>query len=163
MSPGIPYSRNPSPRGPSSEDPNPGNNGSLVPEARVRALVAARAALDKLGADVAVLEVGAIIAIIESFVLVSASNTRQVLGIVEAVEQALAEHDGSRPLSTEGRADASWVLIDYGDVVVHVFLDATRSYYDLDRLWSDAPRIEVGDERSERPDQGFGVSGAMAR
>jgi ribosome-associated protein len=120
---------------------------SSISESQERALVAARAALDKLGTDIAVLEVGAIIAIIESFVLISASNTRMVLSLVEAVEQALLEHDGSRPLSTEGRSDASWVLVDYGDVVVHVFLVETRAYYDLDRLWSDAPRIEVIDER----------------
>jgi ribosome-associated protein len=120
--------------------------GTEVPESQERALVAARAALSKLGTDIVVLEVGAIIAIIESFVLVSASNTRMVLSIVDEVEAALRTHDGSRPLSTEGRSDASWVLVDYGDVVVHVFLEETRAYYDLDRLWSDAPRLEVVDD-----------------
>ena len=124
---------------------------AAVSEASVRALVAARAAMAKNGTDIAVLEVGAIIAIIESFVLVSASNTRLVLSIVDEVEQALAAHDGSRPLSIEGRNDANWVLIDYGDVVVHIFVEATRAYYDLDRLWSDASRIDVVDEPAAAP------------
>jgi ribosome-associated protein len=68
---------------------------------------------------------------------------RQVRTIVDEVEKALVEHDGSKPISVEGLADASWVLLDYGDIVVHVFLDETRAYYDLDRLWGDVPRLEV--------------------
>lgn len=87
------------------------------------------------------LDVGPIIAIIETFVLVSATNTRQVRTIVDEVEAALKAHDGSQPIGVEGRDDASWVLLDYGDVVVHVFLAETREFYDLDRLWADATRI----------------------
>ena len=115
--------------------------------ARARALVAVRAALAKKGDDLAVLEVGEIISIIDCFVLVSAANTRQVRTIVDEVQQALREHDGSRPIGVEGLDDASWVLLDYGDVVVHVFLTETREYYDLDRLWADAPTIPVEDEQ----------------
>lgn len=110
-------------------------------EAAARALVAATAASAKSGTDVVILDVGPIISIIECFVLASASNTRQVRTIVDEIELALKEHDGSRPINTEGRNDLSWVLLDYGDIVVHVFLDETRAYYDLDRLWADAPRI----------------------
>ena len=55
----------------------------------------------------------------------------------------LTEYDGSKPISIEGLGDASWVLLDYGDIVVHVFLDETRAYYDLDRLWGDVPRLEI--------------------
>jgi ribosome-associated protein len=112
-----------------------------------RALVAADAAISKHGSDVAVLEVAEIIAIIDCFVLVSATNTRQVRTIVEEIEQALRARDGSRPISVEGLSDASWVLLDFGDVVVHVFLAETRAYYDLDRLWADAPRVDL----EERP------------
>ena len=97
----------------------------------------------KSGFDLAVLDVGDVLAIIDLFVLVSASNVRQVRTIVDEVEKALVEHDGSKPISVEGLADASWVLLDYGDIVVHVFLDETRAYYDLDRLWGDVPRLEV--------------------
>jgi ribosome-associated protein len=113
------------------------------PQSVARARVAVVAAAEKKGSDLAVLDVGEVLSIIDLFVLASASNARQVRTIVEEVEQALTEHDGSKPISVEGKADASWVLLDYGDIVVHVFLDETRAYYDLDRLWGDVPRIEV--------------------
>ena len=108
-----------------------------------RARVAVEAAAEKKGADLAILDVGDVLSIIDLFVLVSASNARQVRTIVEEVEKALTEHDGSKPISVEGLGDASWVLLDYGDIVVHVFLDETRAYYDLDRLWGDVPRLAV--------------------
>jgi ribosome-associated protein len=113
-----------------------------------RALIAADAIAEKKGADLAVLRVGDILAITDVFVMASASNTRQVKTIVEEVERAIADHDGSRPRSVEGLGDASWVLLDYGDVVVHVFLAETRAFYDLDRLWADAPSIPVSSEPS---------------
>jgi ribosome-associated protein len=113
------------------------------PESVARARVAVSAAAEKNGTDLAVLDVGDVLAIIELFVLASASNVRQVRTIVDEVEQALTTYDGSKPISIEGLADASWVLLDYGDIVVHVFLDETRAYYDLDRLWGDVPRLEI--------------------
>jgi ribosome-associated protein len=113
-----------------------------------RALVAADAVVDKKGFDVAVVEVGDILAITDVFVIASGSNTRQVKTIVEEVERVLKDHDGSRPRSVEGLGDASWVLLDYGDLVVHVFLAETRAFYDLDRLWADAPRVPVAAEAS---------------
>jgi ribosome-associated protein len=82
----------------------------------------------------------------DCFVLVTAANTRQVRTIVDEVERALRELDGSKPIGVEGLDDASWVLLDFGDVVVHVFLDTTRAYYDLDRLWADAPRHELASD-----------------
>ena len=112
-----------------------------APDAFRRAAVAARAASDKKGTDIAVLDVGDIISITEVFVLVSASNTRQVRTIVEEVERALKDSDGEGPHAVEGLDDATWVLIDYGDVIVHVFQNETRDYYDLDRLWADAPAV----------------------
>jgi ribosome-associated protein len=111
--------------------------------ASARARVAVDAAADKKGSDLVVLDVGDVLSIIELFVLVSASNVRQVRTIVDEVEQALTDHDGSKPISIEGLADASWVLLDFGDIVVHVFLDETRAYYDLDRLWGDVPRLAI--------------------
>lgn len=120
-----------------------------------RALVAAGAAADKLAHDIVVLDVAEIISIIDCFVIVSASNPRQARTVLDEVEDALRAHDGSKPLGIEGVDDASWMLLDYGDVVVHVFLDETRAYYDLDRLWADAtripfeepPRVAAGDAR----------------
>jgi ribosome-associated protein len=112
-----------------------------APDAFRRAAVAAHAASDKKGTDIAVLDVGDIISITEAFVLVSASNTRQVRTIVDEVERALKDTDGEGPRAVEGLDDATWVLMDYGDVIVHVFQNETRDYYDLDRLWADAPAI----------------------
>ena len=106
-----------------------------------RALVAASAAADKHGHDIVVLDVTEIISIIDCFVIVSASNPRQARTIVDAVEEAMKANDGSSPIGVEGLEDEAWMLLDYGDVVVHVFLDETRAYYDLDRLWADARRV----------------------
>ena len=113
-----------------------------VPEAQRRAGVAAHAAADKKGEDVVVLDVGDIISIAEVFVMVSASNTRLVRTIVDEVELALKLSDDQGPRSVEGLTDATWVLMDYGDVIVHVFLNETRDFYDLDRLWADAPAVD---------------------
>ncbi len=79
--------------------------------------------------------------IVESFVITSASNTRLVRTIVDEIEHQVAERTGDKPRSVEGLSDASWVLIDYGDFVVHVFLTETREFYGLERLWADAPRV----------------------
>ena len=122
--------------------------GSEIPSRSERPLVVARArvaveaAAEKKGADLAILDVGDVLSIIDLFVLVSASNARQVRTIVDEVEKALSEHDGSKPISVEGLGDASWVLLDYGDIVVHVFLTETREFYGLERLWADAERVE---------------------
>ena len=111
------------------------------PVAYLRAPVAAEAALEKNGTDVVILEVGEILGIIELFVIASATNVRQVKTIVDEVERAVFESDGGKPRAVEGLHDASWVLMDYGDVVVHVFGGEERAYYDLERLWSDAKRV----------------------
>jgi ribosome-associated protein len=112
------------------------------PVASPRAAVAAAAAAAKNGEDVVVIHVGDIISIIDDFVLVSASNPRLVRTIVDEVEDAIREHDGGKPIGIEGRSDATWVLLDFGDIVVHVFHTDTRAYYDLERLWADAPTVE---------------------
>jgi ribosome-associated protein len=113
-----------------------------VSDAHRRAGIAAHAADEKKGEEIVVLEVGEILSIAETFVLVSAPNTRLVRTIVEEIELALKISDDEGPRSVEGLDDATWVLIDYGDVIVHVFLSETRAYYDLDRLWADAPTVE---------------------
>ncbi len=116
------------------------------PVTLARASMAARVAADKQGTDIVVLGVGEIIAIVDCFVLVSASNTRQVRTIVDEVRHALA--DDGPPIGVEGLDDATWVLLDFGDVAIHVFLEETRRYYDLDRLWADATRLDWGAEAS---------------
>lgn len=111
---------------------------------QMRALLvtAAKAASDKKGEDTVVLEVGAVLAITDAFVITSGANTRLVKTIAEEVERRVDEAGGHKPLRIEGLDDARWVLMDYGDFVVHVFLDEVRRYYELERLWSDAPRVD---------------------
>lgn len=106
------------------------------------ALAAARAADDKKGTDTIVLQVGAVLAITDAFVITSAPNTRQVRTIAEEVEKQLVDAGGPKPLRIEGLDDLRWVLVDYGDFVVHVFLQEARDYYELERLWADVPRVE---------------------
>jgi ribosome-associated protein len=115
-------------------------------QVRQWARTAARAAWGKGGDETVVIEVGEVLAITDAFVITSGRNTRQVKTIAEEVEARLKAEGGIRPLRIEGLGDSQWILIDYGDLVVHVFLDETREYYNLERLWSDAPRVEWEDE-----------------
>lgn len=105
-------------------------------------MLAARAAAEKQGTDPVVLEVGDVLSIVEYFVICSAPNTRQVKTIAEEVEEQVKLAGGPGPLRVEGQQDASWILLDYGDVVVHVFLQETREFYDLERLWRDVARLD---------------------
>jgi len=107
-----------------------------------KARIAARAADDKKGDDILALDVADIIGIVECFVITSASNSRLVRTIVDEVERQIFEQTGEKPRAVEGLRDASWVLMDYGDLVVHVFLAETREFYGLERLWADAERVE---------------------
>jgi ribosome-associated protein len=108
------------------------------------AVTAARAAADKQAVDVTILDVSGLIVITDYFVICSGSSDRQVKTLVEEVEKAIREL-GERPVRREGEADARWVLLDYIDVVVHVFAQEEREYYDLERLWRDAPRLAWDD------------------
>jgi len=109
------------------------------------AIAAARAAADKQAVDVTILDVSGLIVITDYFVICSGTSDRQVKSLVEEVEEAVRGL-GERPVRREGEADASWVLLDYVDVVVHVFAQEEREYYDLERLWSDAPRVPWSEE-----------------
>jgi ribosome-associated protein len=110
-------------------------------------VLVAQAAADKKSGPTVILDVGAVLAITDSFVITSGSNDRQVRTIVEEVESRLKDAGGPAPRRVEGLREAQWVLMDYGDFVVHVFLDEVRAYYDLERLWADAPRLEWQDHR----------------
>ena len=111
-------------------------------QTRAWAVAAARAADDKKAIDPVVLDVNGILAITDFFVIASASNDRLVESIVEEVEAKVKDGGGPSPLRIEGLSDRQWVLMDYGDLVVHVFLHEGRRFYDLERLWADAPRVE---------------------
>jgi len=115
-------------------------------EVREWARTAARAASSKGGEETVIIDVGDVLAITDAFVVTSGRNSRQVKTIAEEVESRLKANGGINPLRIEGLGDSQWILLDYGDLVVHVFLDETRTYYDLERLWSDAPRIAWEDE-----------------
>ena len=108
------------------------------------AVAAARAAADKQGERVAVLDVRELIVITDYFVITSGGSQRQVRTIVEEVEKALRDL-GVKPIRREGIEDRQWVLLDFVDVVVHVFAPEEREYYDLERLWRDAPTLEWED------------------
>ena len=103
------------------------------------ALAAARAAMGKQGRDLAILDVHELIVITDYFVICSGTSERQVKTIVDEVERSLRDLD-RKPVRREGETEGRWVLLDYVDVVVHVFAEEEREYYDLERLWSDAPR-----------------------
>ena len=126
----------------SAERESADNGRPDVPEA---ALVAARAADMKLGQNTVVLAMGEFLGVTDAFVITSGANSRQVRTIVEEVELRVKESVGRSPRATEGLRDLTWVLMDYGDFLVHVFQDEARSYYDLERLWGNAPR-RSGDE-----------------
>ncbi len=104
--------------------------------------MAARAADSKLGVDTVVLEVGGVLAIVDWFVITSAANARQARTMAEEVEEQLRRHDGEGPLRVEGADDARWIVLDYGDIAVHVLSVEAREFYDLERLWGDVPRLD---------------------
>ena len=106
-----------------------------------RARIAAQAADDKKGEDILVLDVAEIMGIVDAFVIAHASNPRLVRAIVDEIKMQLLDRAGAKPRSIEGLDDTTWVLLDYGDLIVHVFLEETREFYGLERLWSDAARI----------------------
>lgn len=110
--------------------------------ARELACVAARAADDKKADHTLVLAVGEVLAITDYFVIASASNRRLVKTVVDAVEETVRETLGRSPVRTEGVSEQQWVLVDYGDVVVHVFAEDIRMYYEIERLYRDVPKVD---------------------
>jgi ribosome-associated protein len=104
--------------------------------------IAARAASDKKATDLVVLDLRTAASFTEYFLICTGASTRQVQAVSNAVEESLLKN-GKRPLHIEGYSSAEWILLDYGDFIVHVFGPASRRFYDLERLWRDAPRVEV--------------------
>lgn len=112
--------------------------------ARDRSLVAAQAAADKGATDIIVIDVSDRLPLTDCFVIVSGSNERQVGAIVDAVSENLAKH-GVKAVRREGERDGRWVLLDFGDLVVHVQHAEERVFYALDKLWGDCPTIPFVD------------------
>lgn len=118
---------------------------TAAPESVELAVAAARAASDKLATQIMALDVSSALAITDVFVLCSASNDRQVKAVVDGVEEALLKI-GAKPLRREGEQERRWVLLDYGDIVVHVQLEEERIHYALERLWRDCPTIDLPED-----------------
>lgn len=107
---------------------------------RTLAVRAARAAAERMGRDIRVLKVRDLIAITDYFVIASGATDRQVRAIGDAVEEELRKA-GEKPIRREGEREMRWLLLDYADVVVHVFGEEDRAFYELERLWKDAPEV----------------------
>jgi ribosome-associated protein len=107
------------------------------------ARTAAAAADDKLATTIAGIDVSDQLALTDVFVIASGSSDRQVAAIVDEVEDKLREK-GAKPIRREGERDGRWVLLDFGDIVVHVQHDEEREFYELERLWKDCPDVDLG-------------------
>jgi len=108
--------------------------------------LAIRCAADKKAFNMAVLDLREIASFTEYFVIATGSNQRQVQAIADEINEQLKKQLGIRPVRIEGYNSAEWVLVDYGDFVVHIFNEDSRSFYDLERLWRDARRVTLPED-----------------
>lgn len=111
-------------------------------ESKAKAVLSAVAAKEKKASDILILELKGLSPIADYFLICSGVTARQVKAVAEAVEEKLSK-ETIHPSHIEGLPDAHWVLMDYGDLVVHIFDEYTRQYYELEKLWGDAPKIEI--------------------
>jgi len=122
---------------------------AMSDEARALALEAARVADQEQASDVVVLSVGSVLDVADYFVIAGASNRRLVRRVVEEVEAHCRERLGQSPVRSEGVREQEWVLLDYGDVVIHVFLEEIRGFYEIERLYGDVDRVDWLAETAE--------------
>ena len=108
---------------------------------RIRIAVSAFDA--KQGDRIVVMDMREALGVIDAFIVVHGHNTPQVRALVDESHDRLKAEAGDKPLRVEGLSDASWILVDYGDLVLHVFNEATRDFFDLEHLWSQVPQFEV--------------------
>ncbi|MGI9016194.1 MAG: ribosome silencing factor [Euzebya sp.] len=121
---------------------------------REQVLTGAAAASSRMATDVVILEVGPLVGITDFFLLISAANDRQLKAAVEAIEERLRTEHGRKPMGREGTPDAGWMVLDFGDFVVHAFTTTQRQVYDLERLWGDASRVPYTDPQIEARSMG---------
>ncbi|MCL1847687.1 MAG: ribosome silencing factor [Coriobacteriia bacterium] len=119
---------------------------------RAWALLAAKAADSKKATDIIVQEVRKVLVITDYFVIVTGANNRHVDAITDSVEEVLRKEAGIKPIGREGVDEQTWVLLDYGDFVVHIFQPELREFYRLEALWSDAPLIDLAEAGIEHPE-----------
>lgn len=124
------------------------------PKSREIALRAVDAALEKKGLEPVLLDISDLASYADYVLVVSGRSDRQVQAISEAIVEA-SKQLGVRPIGIEGMSDGKWTLVDFGDVIVHVFYHPVREYYDLEGLWSEAPRVplEIPADARLRPDE----------
>ena len=111
-----------------------------------RALLAARVAEENRGRDIVILDMRPLTAVFDYFVLASGTSRRQLHAMSEEIDHALEDRMGDHRLGIEGYQESRWILLDYGNVVIHLFEPETRTYYALEDLWAQAKRVEVKDE-----------------
>ena len=121
------------------------SNANTDQNTRMKALNCARAAIDKKAENVKILNLSDASSFTDYFVIGSGMSDRQVQAIADSIENEM-EKQGFELLCSEGYSDGRWVLLDFGDVVVHLFLDALRDYYDLEHLWAQAPQVKIPPE-----------------
>ncbi len=109
------------------------------------ALIAAEAASDKGATDVVALDVAQLLVVTDYFVICTGRNAPQVRAIADEVEDQLREKAKLKPIGREGVDQSTWILLDFGDLVIHVFQPDEREFYRLEKLWSDAPRLPLGE------------------
>jgi ribosome-associated protein len=118
----------------------------FINKSKKKALRAAETALGKKANDTVILELKDLSTIADYFVICSGENPAQIRAIAEAIQESFSK-DRILPIGKEGLNSARWVLIDYGDIVINIFNEETRAYYDLEKLWIDAPRIHIKEQR----------------
>ena len=114
----------------------------MATNSKSKSLLCLRAAIEKKALDPVLLELKGIASFTDYFLLCSGKSDRQVQAIAQGIEEDLKQK-GIRPLGQEGITGGRWILMDYEDVVVHIFLEPVRKFYDLEGLWFDAPRIDL--------------------
>jgi ribosome-associated protein len=118
-------------------------------DGREKALLCVRFALEKKAYDLVLMEVGPLTSLADYFLICTGRSDTQVHAITQGIEENLGRL-GVRPLSIEGYSAGQWVVVDYGDVVIHVFYEPVREFYDLERLWTRAPRVRLPEPYSSQ-------------
>ena len=118
-------------------------------QAKDCALIAAEYALDKKGLDLRLLEISELSSLTDYLMIVTGRSDRQVQAIAEAIRVGLKKDHSQLPLAVEGMNEGRWVLLDYGEVMIHVFQESVRHFYDLEGLWSEAPEVPVPGANAE--------------
>ncbi|MCL1879546.1 MAG: ribosome silencing factor [Actinomycetia bacterium] len=134
-----------------------------MPTSKECAMIAARAADEKKATDIVIQEVGESLQLTDYFIIATGANARQVDAISEAVEEHLRLQAGIKPIGREGQDDLTWVLLDYGILVVHIFQPELRDFYRLDTLWSDSPTIDAIEAGIEAPEYSERVAKLLGR